>query len=231
MNGENLNVMKFFTYFIYIAFNWNIRIAWHILLQEIKGEKKYRINTTGKDTLESLEEKGIDIDHATIYMPVSYDLLETIFNQLPKKRNTHFLDIGCGKGRALCVAAYHGFNKVTGIDFSKGLCLEAEKNLTQTKLQIPTLYYKIYTNDAFYFEIPTDVDCIFLFNPFNEIIMSGVVENIIVSLEKKPRDLTVAYVNPLHKELFVAQGFIETYHSKKLNYLEVSMLEIPSQKN
>ena len=63
MNGENLNVMKFFTYFIYIASNWNIRIAWHILLQEIKGEKKYRINTTGKDTLESLEEKGIDIDH------------------------------------------------------------------------------------------------------------------------------------------------------------------------
>ena len=96
--------------------------------------------------------------------------------------NTHFLDIGCGKGRALCVAAYHGFNKVTGIDFSKGLCLEAEKNLTQTKLQIPKLHYKIYTNDAFYFEIPTDVDCIFLFNPFDEIIMSGVVENIIVSL-------------------------------------------------
>ena len=119
MNGENLNVMKFFTYFLYIASNWNIRIAWHILLQEIKGEKKYRINTTGKDTLESLEEKGIDIDHATIYMPVSYDLLETIFNQLPKKRNTHFLDIGCGKGRALCVAAYHGFNKVTGIDLHK----------------------------------------------------------------------------------------------------------------
>jgi hypothetical protein len=58
-----------------------------------------------------------------------------------------------------------------------------------------------------------------------------VVENIIVSLEEKLRDLTVAYVNPLHKELFVAQGFIETFHSKKLNYLEVSLLEIPSPKN
>jgi hypothetical protein len=53
---------KFFSYtkyFFYLAFRWNIRIAIHILLQEIKGERKYGINTTGADELRSLEEKGI----------------------------------------------------------------------------------------------------------------------------------------------------------------------------
>lgn len=218
--------MEYLKYFFYIASNWNIGIAWHILLHEIKGEKKYGINTTGKDDLETLEENGIDINHATIYMPISYDLLEKILEQIAAKKLQHFLDIGCGKGRAMCVAAHKGFTKVTGIDFSKDLCKNAEKNLAKTKQLLPKLQYKIYNNDAFYFDIPIDVDCIFLFNPFDEIIMSGVVENIIISLEQKPRKLVVVYANPLHKELFLQNEFKETYHFKQLKYLEVSLLEI-----
>lgn len=217
--------MKYFKYFLYIAANWNIRIAWHILWHEIKGEKKYNIHTTGKDDLHLLEERDIDIEHATIYMPVSYDLLERVFMHLSKIKRTHFLDIGCGKGRALCVAAHYGFTNVMGIDFSKELCTEAEQNLYKTKRQLSTLQYKIYNNDAFYFAIPTDVDCIFLFNPFDEVIMSGVVENIMISLEEAPRKLTIIYANPLHKELFLAEGFVETFNTKKLKYLEASILE------
>ena len=73
--------MKFLRYFFYLVFNWNIRIAAHIIKQEMRGEKKYAINTTGADDLENLEDKGIDISHATVYMPASYDLLEMF---LPK---------------------------------------------------------------------------------------------------------------------------------------------------
>jgi SAM-dependent methyltransferase len=221
--------MKYLNYFFYLATNWSFRIAWHITLHEIKGEKKYNINTTGKDDLAALEDKGIDTEHATIYMPVSYDLLEELFTYLSPKKLTHFLDIGCGKGRAMCVAAHYGFTTITGVDFSKELCLEAEKNLTKIKEQKPELTYKIYTNDAFYFEIPTSVDCIFLFNPFDEIIMSGVVENIMISLEENPRDLVIIYANPLHKELFLAEGFVEINHTKKLKYLEASILELPNK--
>ena len=212
--------MKYFKYFFYLAYNWNIKIAWHIIIQEIKGEKKYGIDTTGKDDLTSLEKRDIDIEHATIYMPISYNLLEEIFTQLAIKKLNHFLDIGCGKGRALCVAAHHGFKKITGVDFSKEFCTAAELNLIKTQQQLATLEYKIFNNDAFYFDIPSDVDCIFLFNPFDEIIMSGVVENIMISLEESPRDLIIVYANPLHNELFLGQGFVEIYHTKKLKYLE-----------
>jgi SAM-dependent methyltransferase len=217
--------MKYLAYFFYLATNWNISIAWHIIRNEIKGENKYGIDTTGKDDLKSLEEKDIDIENATIYMPASYDLLEKIFTQISPKKLNHFLDIGCGKGRALCVAAHYGCKKVTGIDFSKELCVAAEQNLTQTKKQIPNLNYKIYNNDAFYFDIPNDVDCIFLFNPFNDVILSGVVENISISLEEAPRKLTVVYVNPLHKEFFTSNGFKTVYHHQEMKYLEVCILE------
>ena len=147
--------MKFFSYinyFFYLAYNWNISIAWHIIRQEIKGEKKYGIHTTGVDELKKLKKKGIDISHATIYMPVSYKLLEEIFKQLNIEKRNHLLDMGCGKGRALCVAAHKGFKQVTGIDFSKELCDKAKENLIHTKQKIPALHYKVINNDAFYFE-------------------------------------------------------------------------------
>ena len=227
-------MMKFFTYIKYFYFlfiNWNIKIAWIMIRQEIAGEKKYGINTTGADELFKLEKQGIDISHATIYMPVSYTLIEEAFKQLnasklpSTKPLSHFLDIGCGKGRALCVAAHQGFKKVTGLDFARDLCEQAKENLTITKQKIPCLEYKVINNDAFYFEIPDDVDCIFFFNPFDEIIMSAVVNNIFESLQSNPRKISIIYINPLHKEYFLKAGFTETWYNKKMKYLEVSILK------
>ncbi len=217
---------SYIKYFFFLAFKWNIKIATHIILQEIKGEKKYRITTTGADELQSLEKKGIEIDHSSIYMPVSYDLLAELFQETKTAGHTHLLDIGCGKGRALCVAAYYGFNRVTGIDFSKEFCACAEENLSCTKQIFPTLQYKVINNDAFYFEIPGDVDCIFMFNPFDEIIMNGVAENILESFEINPRTITLIYINPLYKEELLEVGFSQIYHTQKMVYLEAIILEL-----
>ena len=219
--------MKFFNYikyFFYLAHNWNIRIASHIISNEVKGEKKYCIETTGADELNELEEKGIDIEHATIYMPASYDLLEQIFTQANISSAKHFIDIGCGKGRVLSVAAHFAVQKVTGIDFSKDLCDTAKLNLLKTQQQFPTLVFKIFNNDAFYFEIPDDADFIFMFNPFDEIIMSGVIENIEMSLVRAPRKITVIYANPLQKHLFLEQHYKQVFQQKKLTYLEAVIL-------
>ena len=244
-----MKILRYIRYFGYISFNWNIPIAARILRTEISGEKKYGINTTGADELKDLDEMGIDTTHATIYMPVSYELLEEIFKQLQlltsrewevgNERNSstnsaapnsllaniHFLDIGCGKGRAMCVAAHKGFRKITGIDFSKKLCEAAEHNCLITQRKIPAIEFKIINNDAFYYDISEDVDCIFMFNPFDEIIMSGVANNINESLRQHPRKMKIIYVNPLHKSLFTNAGFQEIYHSKKMKYLEVAILE------
>jgi SAM-dependent methyltransferase len=219
-----MKLLTYLKYFFYLTVKWDIRIAWYIIKEEIKGEKKYGINTTGADELGLLEKKGIDIDHATIYMPVSYGLLEEIFEQTDASAYKHFIDIGCGKGRALCIAAHHGFKKITGIDFSKELCSTASNNLLATRQKIPALQYTIINNDAFYFEIPSDADCIFLFNPFDDTIMSGVVANIITSLMTHQRKMMVIYANPLYKEFFIEAGFKELFSIKKLDYLEAAIL-------
>ena len=215
--------MKFLKYFFYIASNWNIYIAWHIIRNEIRGEKKYGINTTGTDNLKNLERKGIDISHATIYMPVSYDVLEQFFKEVKIETFHHFLDIGCGKARAMCVAASYGINKISGVELSKDLFIAAKENIAFTQEKYPSTSFKVYNNDAFYFEIDDDVDCIFMFNPFDETIMSGVMENIETSLENNPRVMTIIYINPLEKHVLLEWGYEEIFHSKKMHYLEGSV--------
>jgi SAM-dependent methyltransferase len=221
-----MQIFQYLRYFFYITFNWGFRVARHILTQEIRGEKKYGIRTTGADELGRLEKKGIDTSHATIYMPAGYDLLELVFERYSPASFTHFLDIGCGKGRAMCVAAHYGAKKVTGIDFAKDFCVAAKANMLAVSKQFTGLQYTIINNDAFYYDIPEDVDCIFLFNPFDEIIMEGVAERILESHEAVPRKITIIYLNPLHKEVFTDAGCKEVYHFKKLQYLELCVMEL-----
>ncbi len=220
-----MKIITYIKYFYFLVDNWGFKIAWYMIRQEIKGESKYGINTTGADELQKLDMLGIDTTHATLYMPVSFTLLEEIFNQIPITSRNHFLDMGCGKGRALCIAAHAGFKQVTGIDFSKDLCDSAKENLAITVKKISTFSFKVINNDAFYFEIPDDVDCIFFFNPFDEIIMSAVVNNIFESLQNNPRKINIIYVNPLHKEQFLKAGYTETWHRKKMKYIEAVILK------
>ena len=225
-----MKIISYIKYFFYLGINWNWRIATTIIQQEIKGEEKYGIDTTGADELKTLSQKGIDTSHATIYMPISYLLLEEIFRQLPIMPPAHFLDIGCGKGRAMSVAAYKGCNTVTGVDFSKELCDNAVNNLQRVKEKKPSLQFSVVNKDAMNFEIPPSVDCIFLFNPFDVVVMGAVVSNILESVEKNPRDLVVVYANPLYENLFLEEGFIEIFHTKEMKYLEAAILKLPALK-
>ena len=217
-------MLQYLPYFFYIGVNWNWRIAFTLIGHEIKGEKKYGISTTGADELKKLRTQGIDTSHSTMYMPVSYELIEEALKEIPAKNKQHFFDIGCGKGRAMCVAAHYGFTKVSGIDFSKSFCEAAEANLLRIKEKVPGIRFSVVTADAAFTEIPADADCIFLFNPFDDTIMKKAVQHIMQSLQKNPRTLHVIYANPLYKNLFTSNGFSETFHIKKLTYFEISIL-------
>ena len=117
---------------------------------------------------------------------------------------------------------------VTGIDFSEQLCGNALNNLRQVKEKIPSLQYSVVNKDAMNFDIPSTVDCIFLFNPFDVVVMGAVVNNILESAGKYPREIIVVYANPLYEELFLEEGFTEIFHTKEMKYLEAAILKLPA---
>ncbi len=218
--------LTYIRYFFFLIERWNLSISIFILRHEIRGEKKYGIRSTGHDELKKLKAKGVDVSHATFYMPTNYYMLEKVMSEVKKlPHNSVFLDIGCGAGRTLAIAAYYGFTKITGIDFSEQLCSKANANVILLKKKFPDCSFRVMQQEASSYEIPGDVSVIFLFNPFDQVIMEKVMHNIQASLQLFPRNIWIAYVNPQHRALFLANGFHEIFRHRKLDWLEGCILE------
>ena len=216
-----MKLFQYIRYFIYLAWYWNPVLAAFIIYHEIKGERKYKLHTTGYDELQDLKKQGIDITHSTMYMPANYYILEKLLKRLQEiPGNDCLLDIGCGKGRVLIVAAHYGFKKLSGVELSDKFCTDAEENIATHKNDFEEAAFTVYHNDASAFLIPDEVTTVFLYNPFDAVIMQHVAEHIMDSLKKKPRTLYIAYMNPQEKEIFLKAGFKEIYYHKKLNLLE-----------
>jgi len=217
---------SYFLYFCYIAWNWNPILALFIIYYEITGERKYHIGTIGINDLKGLARTGVDISHASIYMPVNYFVLERLMNEIVKYNgNKTFLDLGCGRGRVMIVAAHYGFKEIRGIDFAKNLCEDAETMIRLHTRDIPAAHFTVLNCNATDYDIPDDLTSIFLFNPFDEVIMKEVLIRILKSLQQSPRTIRILYANPVYKSLFLEEGFAEIYHIKKLGYFEGSILE------
>ncbi|KAA9036593.1 class I SAM-dependent methyltransferase [Ginsengibacter hankyongi] len=213
--------------------NWNFPLAFFSIYHEIKGERKYNLDTIELDRLKTITITGNNLEHASIYQACNYFILEKGFNYLRSiNENKNITDFGCGKGRAMIVAAHYGFNNITGIDFAKALCLSAEKNMLETHLLSPLVKFNIICDDVVNYKIANEQTVFFFFNPFDEAIMLKVVKNILSSLKEKDRKIYIMYANPVHKEIFLSAGFEEEYYLKKLQYLELSILsKEPDEEN
>jgi SAM-dependent methyltransferase len=109
-----------------------------------------------------------------------------------------FVDIGCGKGRVLMLAVEHGFARVTGVDYSPALCALAQRNLDilrgRTGLRFDAT---VHAMDAADYAFQPDDTVVFLYNPFDETVLRGVLDNLGASLRAHPRELRLIYHRPL----------------------------------
>ncbi|MBE7169998.1 MAG: class I SAM-dependent methyltransferase [Williamsia sp.] len=223
-----LKYLYYIRYFFYIMWNWNGRLALFTMYHEIRGESKYKLNTSRLNSLTGLAVTGNNLQHAEIYQGASYFLLENLFGHL---RTLHqgksFVDMGCGKGRALTVAAHYGFVYITGVDFARDLCREAEYNCKKLQTDFPAVHCRIICADAAEYRFEKEMDTIYFFNPFDQIVMAQVLKNLQESFYHHPRTLFVVYLNPQHKALFLKAGFEEVYYIQKMEFVEASILKKP----
>jgi len=152
---------------------------------------RYGTDTAG---LISLCKYGIDspnAKHGGHYVSTSEKHIEVLLAPLP--RNACFVDVGCGKGRPLLVAAQMGFKTVIGVEFVSELAEIADSNLRKMDLSATVIHA-----DAASYEFPAGPLIVYLYNPFDAVVMSRVAQN----LRSHAGDLWVLYVNPRHDQLF-----------------------------
>jgi SAM-dependent methyltransferase len=218
-------MMRYLLYFFYLEWYWGFRLAQFIIRHEIRGEKKYGIRTIGIDHLAgavSLEDR----EHVSTYEPVNYYTSSRLLDYLqPYDFTTTLLDVGCGKGRLVAMGAAYGFSDIIGIDISKKLCEAAADVCRTIKVKYPDTSMTIECADARHYCIPDRVGVIFLFNPFDAIIMDEFIQKVFESLCREDRPLKVLYANPQCKQQWLDAGFKEIASFIKMKYLQGSVLE------
>lgn len=106
------------------------------------------------------------------------------------------LDYGCGKGRAIILAATYPFKKIIGIERFPELCAIAKKQYHRSKKNLVCKSIEVIEADALTYQIPHDVTMVFFFNPFTGSTLQAALDQIYESLVRNPRVLKIAYIFP-----------------------------------
>ncbi|HET6462380.1 MAG TPA: class I SAM-dependent methyltransferase [Candidatus Krumholzibacteria bacterium] len=118
-----------------------------------------------------------------------------------------FVDLGCGKGRALMVAVLSGFTHVTGVDYSPALCRIAEHNLETLRRRTQRSFtVSIMHGDAADYTFDGRDTVLYLFNPFDAIVLAAVVAHLERSLAQQPRAVWIVYHNPVWRVVIEHSG-------------------------
>ncbi|MDI1353972.1 MAG: class I SAM-dependent methyltransferase [bacterium] len=163
-----------------------------LLKAEVTFEKQFGIRTSALKRSASKE-----FFH---YQGASYLVLFKIFKELETETKAYnFVDIGCGKGRVVFVAEYCGYTRLRGIELDEELFLCAKENValwTPKHKESQIEFVQVNALDAEYRNEPT---VYFLFNPFCETVLRGVLNRV---CQSSSRGLVFVYMNPLYPKPF-----------------------------
>ena len=129
--------------------------------------------------------------------------------QLKEKGNFQLIDIGCGKGKVLCIWELM-FKKskvrIVGVEYSEELIRISKKNL-ETLNSKNTSLFKV---DALDLDLGLMEDnlLVYIYIPFNENILYKFLKKI------EPKTVAIVYINPIHTKCFKKHNFNLNYEKK-----------------
>lgn len=222
--------MKFFQYIRYFFLsihNRGLLFTLKLLFFEPYYERKLNIQTLAIENLEGMNVLDDDFENNHHYQGASYYVLHQVFTEMNKFPHQYsFIDYGCGKGRAMIVAAKEGFKNVSGIDLAEELCIIATKNIEIVAKRFPATTFSVFHANATSYQSIDLFDVFYFFNPFGRQVMSAVVEQIKLSQERKPRVVYAIYINPQFFDCFIHEGFAMVYELRSKKYTEAMILQL-----
>ena len=142
----------------------------------------------------------------TAYYAVAPSILRTLLElwQLrcePPSPLTHytFLDLGCGKGRALILAAENPFREVIGVELNPALAAITRSNLLAARSRADLLApIRLIEGDALTTPVPPLPVVVFLFHPFEAPAMRRLLRILEAHAATQPGHVDILYVNAEH---------------------------------
>jgi SAM-dependent methyltransferase len=171
-------------------------------LEALWFDLKFGTATRGKASAAKLGLQSDDYGPSTGYQAVNEKHLRTVLEAIPFPPHSTFVDIGCGKGKALLIAADHEFvSRVVGVELATSLCCDARENVERLRRRgALKKTIDVLEEDAASYRFIRGENIFFVNNPFDWTLMSRLVDNICEAARISGRDVYFLYANPASAE-------------------------------
>jgi SAM-dependent methyltransferase len=180
-------------------------------------EKFHGVDFEASVNIEMLTSNNSEsLKHATFYQAIPCDALRSIFNEIRNLNRSFvsFVDVGSGKGKACISASKTGlFNEIIGIDISERLIGISIQNAKL--LNISGITFRC--EDAALFKLPKNPCVVYMYNPFDEEILSMFIDNNIEHF--KTYNSIIIYAYDIHDYELYGRGFAKFYQHE---YIKMS---------
>ncbi len=169
----------------------------------------------GTDTSGLIERQHLHTGHAndaqnTAYFGVPPSRFQHAIEQWRNAAATlpvadyRFVDLGCGKGRAVLLASRMAFRDVVGVELNPGLAATARSNLNRWQQVETTVSASILCADAptALVDLLDGATLLYLYNPFQAPVLRQVLEAVVNRSSTLFAPVDVLYLYPEHGSVF-----------------------------
>ena len=149
-------------------------------------DKLLNIKTTGRDDSNSDQ-------YRYPYEPTSYNVLERLANSGLIRKKDMVLDYGCGKGRVDFFLSYQTKANTIGIEYDERIYQSALEN-QRTAVSGARTEFVLMRAETY--EVPSEVNRFYFFNPFSVELLRKVMTRILESYYKNPREAYLFFYYP-----------------------------------
>jgi 16S rRNA G966 N2-methylase RsmD len=172
-------------------------------VSQLAFERRYGVRTA---ELIELDKLGIAGEGRGYYVPASWRTLRRTLSRKEIGPADVFIDFGSGMGRMVLEAARFPFGRVVGVELSQQLHEIARDNVQRTRQRLRCRNIELHRTDVLGYQIPDDVTVAFFNNPFQGSVFSTVVQRLVASIDRNPRQLKLIYYNPVEQRTVLATG-------------------------
>ncbi|MFF2457569.1 methyltransferase [Peribacillus simplex] len=157
---------------------------------------------------EGVQKKFNDSLHYHRYEPTPYSALEHLFKKYALKGNDRIVDFGCGKGRLNFFIHHLYQSSVVGVEMNESFYKEAIENLNGylEKRKKNNANIEFHCCLAEEYGIDTKDNRFYFFNPFSVQIFMKIINNILLSFEKEPRQIELILFYPSQDYIFFLEN-------------------------
>jgi SAM-dependent methyltransferase len=182
-------------------------------------DRQYGIDTSGVVPVEMITSDKILSHKINPYGASQPSIIRRAITALGTTDDYEFIDLGCGKGRAMVVASEFPFRRIAGIELSPDLTKVARRNIATLQRRFPARPpLEAVEGNAITFPLPKAKLVLFFCHSFGEELLSQLISSLEAAISSGTGPIFFMYYNPVHGNVLDASRAFARWFADTLPY-------------